>query len=215
MLAAAFSCGLLQAADTYTASLQAGDTARRAKKPDVALTEYEAAEGQAKTDTERGLAKGKAAMVYAFDLNEYAKGKELAEEVLGGSATGPVALVTAIQALAQCQMIGDEDYDGAAETLNFGFGLGGVDWAQPILSNMLGDCYRFGKRFDEALAAYRRVEEMPEANADIKAIALLNTGITYQYGLNDAENAREAYAAAVVLKPSLKGEVEDHLGKLP
>lgn len=215
LIIAAFCCGTALAGDTYSSSLSAGDAARAAKKTGEAVTEYELAVGQATTDTERSLAKGKLALVFAFDQKDYEKAKALADEAMATGNPGPIARVTALQALAGCQMHGDEDYEAASETLNTALELQTVEWAQPILANMLGDSYRFSGRFDEALAAYGRVNEMPAANDDMKAIAQLNIGITQQYGMKDPDQARAAYQAALALKPGLKAEVDGHLSRLP
>lgn len=215
LLVAALCCGTALAGETYSSSLSAGDTARAAGKSAEAIAQYEQAVGQAGTDTERSLAKGKLALVYAFDEKDYEKAFPLAQDALSTGNPKPIARVTALQALAACQMRGDEDYEAAIETLNTAMELQSVEWAQPILANMLGDAYRFAGRFDEAREAYGRVADMPDANPDLKAIALLNTGITEQYGLKDPEKAREAYKAALALKPGLKGEVDGHLSHLP
>lgn len=216
-LALAFAGALIPAfgADTYQASLSAGDSARGAKNYTAALAAYQEATTQATTSTERALALAKQALVLAFDTKEYAKASDLAKESLSVQGTKPVARVEALRALAECQMKADEDYAAAIETLEEATSLSGVEWALPSLTLSLGDCYRFTGKNTHAIEVFQKIFEMPEAPKDIKAIAYLNTGCIYQYGLKDGDKAKEAYGKAVEFKPSLKGEIDEHLGRLP
>lgn len=202
-------------AENYPASLKAGDEARAKGDAGAALTEYVTATGQASTTTERALAKGKEATIYAFDKKDYVKGTELAREALEIDGVRPVARVTALQALAECQIKGDKDFKAGTETLNEALELDGVDWAVPSLTLSLGDCLRFSGKNDEAITALEKLSAMPDVSNDMKAVALLNIGCTYQYGLKDGDRAKEAYAKAVALKPALKTEVDGHLDRLP
>lgn len=205
----------IQAASTYSASLQAADVAVGAQKVDLALQELEAALTQSANVGERGLALAKKGYVLAFLKQDFASARSAAQESLatpGGLA--PVAKVTALQVLAQCQIKADKDYAGALNNLQSALALEGVDWAKPALTMSLADCYRSINQLEPALNAYRSITEMPSAGADMKAGAYLNVGFIYQYDRKDAAKTKEAYAAAIKLRPDLQKEVNDHLSRL-
>lgn len=211
LLAAALSA---PAAENYTASLKAGDGHRDARNTELALSEYGAAAAQAANGTERALAIGKKAVVFAYDQRNYAAARVAAEEALRIPDIAPVARVTALQVLAECLIKADKNYPAAAKLLEEAAQLPDVDWAQAAIALSLGDCYRLSGQFDQALSSLGLVMNLPTADDNMKAIANLNMGFTYQYGLQDAEKARAAYAKAVALKPALKAEIDTHLAKL-
>lgn len=204
----------LQAAENYGASLKAGDEHRKNQKPDAAIVEYDAALGQSDSEAARALPIGKKGYVMAFDKKDYAAALKLAQEALAITESAPVAQVTALQVLAECQMKGDKNYAEAVKTLEKATKLQGVDWAQPMLAVTLGDCLRFSGQFDPALDSYRRSIDMPAADSAIKAIAYLSIGLTWQYSKNDPKKARAAYAAAEAMNPGLKAEIATHVAKL-
>lgn len=203
----------LRAAGDYPASLKAGDERLQAKNFDQALVEYRAALAQAANDTETGLALGKQAHVLASGQKDYAAAKPLAEKALALPNAKAVARVTALQALAECQMRGDKDFQAAAKTLVQALALDDVEWAQPSLRLSLGDCYRGCGQFEEALAVYQRVVETKTVDSGTRAVAQLNLGLTWQYNLKDCEKAKAAYATAVKLLPRLQQEVDGHLAR--
>lgn len=203
------------AAGTYSDSLQAADAAMGAQKAEAALQEIDTALTQSANPGERGLALAKKGYVLAFLKQDYATARSAANEALatpGGLA--PVAKVTALQVLAQCQIKADKDYAGAFPNLQSALALEGVDWAKPALTMSLADCYRSIGQLEPALTAYRSITEMPGAGADMKAGAFLNVGFIYQYDRKDAAKTKEAYAAAVKLRPDLQKEVDSHLSRL-
>ena len=205
----------LQAAGTYSDSLQAADVAVGAQKAELALQELEAALTQSANVGERGLALAKKGYVLAFLKQDFAIARSTANEALatpGGLA--PVAKVTALQVLAQCQIKADKDFSGALNNLQAALALEGVDWAKPSLTMSVADCYRSIHQLEPALNAYRSITEMPGAGADLKAGAYLNVGFIYQYDRKDAAKTKEAYAAAVKLRPDLQKEVDGHLSRL-
>lgn len=198
---------------TYSELLKAGDEYRAARKYGLALTEYAVALTQADNNTERALALGKEGMIYVYDQKEYAAARHTADAALQLEDTKPIAQVTALKVLAECQTKVDKNNAAAAETIERALKLKGVDWAKPHLSLKLGDCYRFSGKVDEAVATYKKVTEMPMANPTIKAIPYLNIGTIYQYNLQDFDKAKAAYANAAQLKPDLKKEIAGHLAK--
>ncbi len=205
----------LRAAGTYSASLKAGDDAAGANNYDAAITEFESALGQATNPTEKALALGKKAMMLAAK-QDYQAAKTAAEDALNTSgAIQPVAEVTALEALATCQMKLDENYPEALVTLDRAAALSGVDWAKPSIMMKRGDCQRQTADFSGAIASYEAVLAMPEVSPGFQGVAWLNIGLTHQYNLLDKAKAREAYAKAVALNPGLQGEVDGHLAKLP
>lgn len=212
----AFSLSLapLHAAETYDASLKAGDEFIVKKEYDQALGEYEAALKLAENDGMKALALGKKGAVYNEQKN-YAEAKKVAEEAVAIPSLAPVAQVIALQALGEAQLKGDKNYPAAIENLEKASKLEGVDWAQPMVNLLLGDAYSFSGKSNEGITAYAKVIATPGISDGLKAIAWLNTGTASQYGLKDAAKARAAYAEAVKLNPELKATVDGHLAKLP
>jgi tetratricopeptide (TPR) repeat protein len=202
--------GTASAADTYDASLKAGDAHRARKDYAAALAEYDTAHQLGTNEGMKALALGKKAGVLVEQKN-YSAAREAADQALSTPDLAPVARVIALQALAECQMKAEPtDYVAATATLQQALALEGVDWARPALTMLLGDCHRFQSKFTEALEAYQSILEMPAANDGIKSIAYLNQGITFQYGLNDNARAETAYAEAVKLNAGLETEVAGH-----
>ena len=210
LLAAA---AIASAAENFQASVRAGEQLRSQKQFEAALREFDAAYRQAANDTERGLALAMQAEVQTRELNDHVSARKHADRALALKAAAPVARVTALQVLARCQMLADRDYDAAIRTLREASALEGVDWAQPTVALMLGDCYRFTDRFQDAVRTYGRIPGMKSAPRDVKAIASLNTGLTYQYSLRDRERAKRHYDRAVELNAGLRDEVRQHLSK--
>ncbi|MBU0679278.1 MAG: hypothetical protein KJ626_14345 [Verrucomicrobia bacterium] len=213
-LVISISVGSALAADTYQASLKAGDEMMGQQNYAGALAEYTAAVGQAATDTETALAYSKKAYVLAFKEKNYAAAKEQAEKALAITDVQPIGHVSALQALAECQMKVGEDYASAATTLKKAAALEGVDWAQPEIHMALGEACRFSAQFDEAVRVYGELIEMPNVSVGMKATAYLNKGTTHQYSLKQNAAARNAYAEAVALKPDLQGLVDGHLARM-
>lgn len=200
----------------FKGSIKSGEDARREKRYDAALAEFETAGKQAANATEIGLAMGKKAFVYAYDLKDYKSARETVAKALSSPGNmHAVAKVTLLQVAAEVQMKSDKDHKAAVKTLNEALSLDEVDWAKPTLHLMLGDAYRFDGQFEQALVAYRRLTELPAASKPSKAVALLNIGITQQYNLRDFSAARQAYRDAVELNPGLKTEIDNHVAKLP
>ena len=204
----------LSAADTYDASLKAGDEHRVKNEYEPALAEYEAAFGLSQNDGMKALALGKKGVIY-LDQKNYSAAKQAAQQALEYRGLAPVAKVIALQVLGDCQIKDEKDYVGAIDTLEQGLLLEGVAWAQPSLNLSLGDAYRLSGNFDKALEAYQRIPALTSASEGIKSIAWLNIGITYQYNLRDGEQAKASYKKAVELNPALKKEVDDHLSRIP
>lgn len=208
------AAGSAHGAESYGESLRAGDAAMGSGKPDVALQEFETAVGQSKSDGERSLALGKKGYVLAFAKNDYAKAREAAEQALEVEQLAPVARVTGLQVLSQCQMKADKDFVAAQANLEKAMTLEGVDWAKPALALSLGDCYRSNGDLDRALETYQSILKMDNAAPNLKAGAHLCSGFVYQYDRKDAAEARKCYEQAVALRPDLKKEVDGHLGRL-
>ena len=204
----------IHAADNYADSLKASDEALAAHKSDTALTELEAALQHASNDGERALALAKKGYVLAYEKKDYAKAREAVDEALKVEGLAPVARVTALQVLAQCQVKADKNFQEAAGNLETALTLEGVDWAKPGLTMDLAGCYRELHDDAQALTAYQQVVAMAGADKAMKAGAHLFSAFIYQYGMKDAVNAKKSYAAAVELRPDLKKEVDGHLSKL-
>lgn len=200
------------AADDFQTSIKAAETFRKQKQYDAAMSALGAARAQAVNDTELGLAIGKQAEIYAFDLRDYASARNAADVVVGLKDAAPVARVTGLKVQAQCQIKADNDYKAAIKTLQQAARLKGVEWAQPTIALMLGDCYRSTSRFNEALAAYGQVARLNSASNTVKATAYLNGGMTFQYDLRRMDRAKVLYAKAVELDAGLQGEVQRHMG---
>lgn len=203
----------LHGAETYDASLKAGDAHLVKKEYDQALVEFDAALKLAGEDGMKALALGKKGAVYNEQKN-YAEASKVAQEAVAFPELAPVAQVIALQALGEAQLKGDKNYPAAIENLDKASKLEGVDWAQPMVNLLLGDAYSFSGKATEGMAAYAKVIATPGANDGLKAIAWLNTGTASQYGLKDAAKARAAYAEAVKLNPELKATVDGHLATL-
>ena len=208
------AAGSAHAADSFVESLRAGDAAMNTGKSDLALQEFEAAVSQSSSDGERSLAFGKKGYVLAFAKQDYANAREAAEKALEVEQLAPVARVTALQVLSQCQMKADKDFVTAQTNLEKAMALEGVDWAKPALALSLGDCYRSNGDLDRALETYQSILTMDNAAPNLKAGAHLCSGFIDQYDRKDAAEARKCYASAVALRPDLKKEVDGHLSRL-
>ncbi len=203
-----------RAADSFSASIKAGEKLQADGALPGAIEEFRAAEKQAANDTERAIALAKQGYVLADGRQDYAAARKVAEQALELGDVRAVGKVMALQVLGKCQMKSDKDFKAAAETLEKAHALEGVEWAQPGVMMSLGDCYRFTGRFDEANALFTELLETSGVPGDMKAVAHLNMALTYQYGLKQPADARRHYEEAVKLNPKLKGEVDGHLSKL-
>ena len=213
-MALTFLCTPLYSAETYDASLKAGDGHLAKKEYDQALVEFDAALKLAENSGMKALALGKKGAVYCEQKN-YTEAKKVAQEAVDTPELAPVAKVIALQALGEAQLKGDKNYPAAIENLEKASKLEGVDWAQPMVNLLLGDAYSWSGKSAEGIAAYAKVIATPGGSDGLKAIAWLNTGAANQYGLKDADKAKAAYAEAVKLNPELKATVDGHLAKLP
>ena len=213
-LIVAFSSVTVLAAESYQASLKAGDANRKAMEYEAAISEYSEAYEQAANNTQKALALGKKAYVYAYDKRDYLQARGLANKALMLNDVEPVAEVTLLQVVAECQFREDKDHETAVATLEKALALEGVDWAKPTLALAMGDCYRLSNEPGLACKAYYRVLDMPSANKKVRATALLNIGLARQYGLRAYPEARDAYNKAIELNPDLQTEVEDHLSRI-
>lgn len=218
VIVVALALGLLSVAPashaaTYSDSLAAADAALAAQKGDDALTAVNAAIAAAANDGERGLALAKKGYVLAFVKKDLAGGRAAADEALK-IELAPVAKVTALQVVAECQAKADRNFAGAASTLETALALEGVDWAKPALTMSLAESYRELGQLQKAYDAFSRITTMSGAGPDLKAGAFLNIGFIYQYDRKDFAKAKEAYAQAVKERPGLQGEVNGHLGRM-
>ena len=125
--------GVALAGTNYEASVRAGEAAQRAGHGSAALVEYSAALAQAANTTERALALAKKATVHAYVHQDYAAAQAAARSALDLTNARPVARVTALQVLAECQMKAEGDNVAAAGTLEEALLLPEVDWARPTL----------------------------------------------------------------------------------
>ncbi|MEO0964633.1 MAG: tetratricopeptide repeat protein [Planctomycetota bacterium] len=203
-----------QAQSTFPEAIKAGDQARADKDYDDAIAAFEAAERLAGSPTDIAIARGKRAHLYAYALKDYESARAEAAAAIEIEEAHAVARVTALQVMAKVLMTADEDHSGAIPLLEEGVDLEGVDWAQPSLHLMLGDCYRATGSHEDALAAYDAVLYLPNANDGVKAVAHLNTGMTQQYNLRDPDAAGAAYAKAVELNPGFEQAVANHLSNM-
>jgi tetratricopeptide (TPR) repeat protein len=203
------------AGENFSDSIQKGDAQRSSSSFANALSEFDQAYSQAANDTERSIALSKKAEVYAFNLKDYVKARAEAEKSLALAQAEAVGKVTAYQVLAECQLRKDLDPTAAALTLEQALALEGVDWARTGLLLTLGDCYRMTGRPEQAIAHFEQVIERTGADPTLQAVAYLNIGLTYQYALVNAAKATEAYGKASALNPGLKGEIDNHIAKLP
>jgi tetratricopeptide (TPR) repeat protein len=204
---------LAQSSDPYTEKLKAGDAKSASGDQAGAAADYEAAVADAQTPTQRALALGKKAMALA-QKQDYAAAKEAADSALATNGSiEPVAEVTALQALAKCQLH-EKNYAGALESTARAGALAGVEWAKPELAMIRGDAERGSGKFDAAVASYRSILDMPDVSNEFKGVAWLNIGLTEQYSLKNGANAKEAYMKAGELNPGLKAEAETHFAKI-
>lgn len=203
-----------QAAGTYTESLAAADKALGAQQSDVALKEIDAAITLSASDGERALALAKKGYVLAFTKKDYAAARAAVDQALKVEGLAPVAKVTALQVLAECQIKAEKNFSGATGNLQSALALEGVDWAKPALTMSLADCHRSVGDLEQAMATYRRVLDLADAGPDLKAGAHLNIGFIYQYDRKDFAKAKESYSAAVALRPNLQTEVNGHIGRM-
>lgn len=203
-----------QSADPYTDKLKAGDAKSASGDQSGAAADYDAAVGDAKTPTQRALALGKKAVALT-QKQDYAGAREAADSALStGSSIEPVAEVTALQALAKCQLH-EKNYSGALESIVRADGLSGVEWAKPEVAMIRGDAERGAGNFDAAIASYRKVIDMSGPSDAFKGVAWLNIGLAEQYSKKNGAGAKEAYAKAGELNPGLKAEIETHVAKIP
>lgn len=202
------------AQSTFSEAIKAGDQARADQDYDAAIAAFRTAERLAGSSTDIAIARGKRAHLYAYALKDYDAARTEAEAALEIEEAHAVARVTALQVMAKVLMTADEHHAAAIPLLEEGVELEDVDWAQPSLGLMLGDCYRATGSYEDALAAYGSVLYLPKASDSVKAVAYLNTGMTNQYNLRDREAARTAYAKAVELNPGFEKTVENHLAKM-
>lgn len=200
---------------SYTESLKAADAALGAQQADGALIELDIALTQAVTGGERALALSKKGYVLAFMKQDYGAARTAVDVALKTPDLAPVAKVTALQVLAECQRKTEKNFTAAIENLTAALALPDVDWAKPALTLSLADCYRESMQLELAMNAYRSLTEMANADAGLKAGAYLNIGFIYQYDRKDSAMARENYAKAVGLRPDLQAEVNRHQSTLP
>ena len=203
-----------EAAETYGVSLSAADAALGKGDADTALSELAAALAQSTNDGEKGLALAKKGYVLAFIKQDLAGARTAVDESLKIQGLAPVAKVTALHVLAHCQMKAEKNFSGAQANLVEAKALPGVDWAKPGIESSLGDCYRDLRQLDKAMESYNALLGMANAGADLKAGANLNIGFIYQYDRKDFAKAREYYNAALALQPTLKTEVDRHIGSM-
>lgn len=202
------------AAGSYSESLKAADEALGAQHNDLAIKEVEVALTQASNDGERALALAKKGYLLAFTKKDYTAARTAVDEALKVEGLAPVAKVTALQSLAECQIKAEKNYTGAIANLQSALALEGVDWAKPILTMTLAECYRSTGKLEDALVQFRALTDMAQAGADLKAGAYLNIGFIYQYDRKDFAKAKEAYTSAVKQRPALQTEVNGHLGRM-
>ena len=206
---------IAMAAGNYNDSLKAGDSAMNAGNFDLAIQEFEAAIGHAEAEGAKSFARAKKAYVLAFRKKDYAAARKELEGVVSINTLSPVAQLTVLQVLAECQMRGDRNFLEAAVNLEKAAALPNVDFARPYVRLALADCYRETGDFPKALDTCKAVLETAGISSQTQASAHFNMGMTYQYGMKDFENAKKAYGEALKLNPGLKGEVDSHSSKMP
>ncbi|NBT90382.1 MAG: hypothetical protein EBT50_06060, partial [Verrucomicrobia bacterium] len=108
---------IAMAAANYNDSLKAGDDAMNAGNSDLAMQEFEAAMGHAVAEGEKSFAKAKKAYVLAFRKKDYGAARKELEGVVSINTLSPVAQLTVLQVLAECQMRGDRNFLEAAVNL--------------------------------------------------------------------------------------------------
>lgn len=201
-------------AASYTESLAAADAAVAGGRVDAAIQSLDAAIGIAANPGEKALALAKKGDVLAFVKTDYAGARLAVDEALKVVELAPVAKIIALRALAECQIKGGRDFAGAMPNLEAAVALPGEDWAKPGVTLMLADCMRETSQLGRALELYQQVVTMPMVTPDQKAHAFLHQGFIFQYDRKDSAKAREAYANAVMNRPSLKGEVDGRISAL-
>ncbi|NBS55381.1 hypothetical protein EBT23_07510 [bacterium] len=210
-----FSQSITMAAGNYADSLKAGDDAMNGGNAELALQEFEAALGHAVADGEKAFARAKKAYVLAFKKKDYAGARKEVDEAAKVVSLSPVAQLTVLQVLAECQMKGDRNFAEAAKNLEKAVALPNVDFARPYVSLSLADCYRENGEFQKALDSCKAVLDTQGISSQAQASAHFNMGLTYQYGLKNFESAKKSYAEAVKLNPGLKGEADSQSAKMP
>lgn len=206
---------MAMAAANYHDSLKAGDEAMNSGNAELALQEFEAAINYAVAEGEKAFAQAKKAYVLAFKKKDYVGARKQVDEAAKVVALSPVAQLTVLQVLAECQMKGDRNFTEAATNLEKALTLPDVDFARPYVNLSLADCYREAGDFQKALDACKAVLDTKGISSQAQASAHFNMGLTYQYGLKNFENAKKAYAEAVKLNPGLKGEADSQSSKMP
>ena len=86
----------LMGAEEFHASIRAGEESRQQRQYNAALSEFDTAKSQAATDTERGLALGKQAEIYAYDLKDFASARRAATSVPAATISKPGAVTRTI-----------------------------------------------------------------------------------------------------------------------
>ncbi len=162
-------------------------------------------------DTDRGIIFGKQAEICAFDLRDFQRAKKFSSQSIQQTLAKPVSVVVALKARAHCEMHGDKDFESAEQTLLAALKLPGVEWAKPTMLVMLGDCYRQLGDVRKALESYKKSTEMEDADAALKATAVLNCGLTYLYDLKQPDKACMFFGEATRINPLLAEEVRAHL----
>lgn len=213
------AAALAQSADPYTEKLQAGDAKSASGDHAGAAADYEAAVADAQSDTQRALALGKKGMALV-QKQDFVGARQAAEGALAIdeslkplSGIEPVAEVTALQALAKCQLH-EKNYTSAIASMTRAETLYGIDWAKADVAMIRGDAERGAGNFDAAVASYRKVIDMAGPSDAFKGVAWLNIGLAEQYSKKNGAAAKEAYAKAVELNPGLKAEIEAHIAKI-
>jgi len=206
---------MAMAAASYHDSLKAGDEAMNSGNAELALQEFEAAINYAVADGEKAFARAKKAYVLAFKKKDYPGARKELEGLDSITTLSPVARLTVLQVLAECQMKGDRNFKEAATNLEQALTLPDVDFARPYVSMTLADCYRENGEFQKALDACKAVLETKGISPQAQASAHFNMGLTYQYGMKDFANAKKAYSEAVKLNPGLKAEADSQSSKMP
>ena len=200
------------AADSFQASLQAGNDAIGAQDFAKAMAEFTTARQQAANDRETACAISKLAYIKSRQ-GDYAGAKADATQALG-MQIAPADQAVALQVVGKAQMVSDEDYAAAIKTLEEAREITGADFIQPDIVLMLGDCYRKTGDTAKAIALYEEIPTLPAANDWTKGTASFSIGMVRQYDTKENDKAREAYAQAVKINPGLQKEVAAHLERM-